>query len=168
MVIVRKYRKLDIFITITCNPNWPEITNELLPNQLANDRPDLIARVFKLKLKSITHDLFVKGILGRVIAHVHVIEFQKRGLPHAHILMILTPEDKPKTPEDFDNLVCAEIPDEELQPLLFKTVRRNMIHGPCSELNPTSPYMIDGKCSKKYHRKFVEAITTNKYEYPLY
>ena len=63
-------------------------------------------------MKSITHDLFVKGILGRVIAHVHVIEFQKRGLPYAHILMILTPQDKPKTPEYFDNLVCAKILNE--------------------------------------------------------
>ena len=119
-------------------------------------------------MKSITHDLFVKGILGRVIAHVHVIEFQKRGLPHAHILMILTPEDKPKTPEDYDNLVCAEIPDKELQPLLFETISRNMIHGPCGDLNPTSPCMIDGKCSKKYHREFVDTTITNKYGYPIY
>jgi len=91
-----------------------KIINELLPNQQASDRSDLISRVFKLKLKSITNDLFVKGVLGKVIAHVHVIEFQKRGLPHAHILMILSPEDKPKTPEDFDKLVCAEIPDRNL------------------------------------------------------
>ena len=114
MAIVREYGKPDLFVTVTCNPNWPEITNELLPNQQASDRPDLISRVFKLKLKSITNDLFVKGVLGKVIAHVHVIEFQKRGLPHAHILMILSPEDKPKTPEDFDKLVCAEIPDRNL------------------------------------------------------
>src|SRR3990170_450409 len=113
MAIVREFEKPSLFVTVTCNPNWPEITNELLPNQQANDRPDLVARVFKLKLKSITNDLFVKGILGRIIAHVHVIEFQKRGLPHAHILMILASEDKPNLPEDFDQLVCAEIPDSK-------------------------------------------------------
>src|SRR6202007_1975753 len=100
IAIIREFGKPDLFVTVTCNPKWPEIVDELLPNQQANDRPDLIARVFKLKLKSITNDLFVKGIFGRVIAHVHVIEFQKRGLPHAHILMILTSEDKPTTPED--------------------------------------------------------------------
>ena len=32
-----------------------------------------LLRVFKLKLKSVTNDLFVKGVLGKVIAHVHVI-----------------------------------------------------------------------------------------------
>src|SRR3979490_2304095 len=167
MAIVREFGKPDLFVTVTCNSKWPEIVDELLPNQQASDRPDLVARVFKLKLKSITHDLFVKGVLGRVIAHVHVIEFQKRGLPHAHILMILASNDKPKTTEDFDNLVCAEIPDNEHQPLLFETVSRSMIHGPCGDLNPISPCMINGKCSKHYSREFVATIT-NKYGYPLY
>src|SRR5213080_3081452 len=72
MAIVREFDKPDLFITVTCNPTWPEITNELLPNQKSSDRPDLVARVFKLKLKSITNDLFKKGVLGKVIAHIHV------------------------------------------------------------------------------------------------
>ena len=29
MTIVAKYGKPDLFITITCNPAWPEITNNL-------------------------------------------------------------------------------------------------------------------------------------------
>src|ERR1043165_9908519 len=73
----------------------------------------------------------MRGVLGKVIAHVHVIEFQKRGLPHAHILIILASEDKLQTPEDFDLIVSAEIPDKEKQPKLYKTISRNMIHGPC-------------------------------------
>src|SRR6266540_6473208 len=168
MTIVKEYGKPDLFVTVTCNPNWLEITNELLPNQQASDRPDLISRVFKLKLKSITNDLFVKGVLRKVIAHVHVIEFQKRGLPHTHILMILSPEDKPKTPKDFDKLVYAEIPDRNLQPKLYETISKNMIHGPCGYLNPNSPCMIDGKCSKHYHQEFIATTTTNKFGYPLY
>ena len=168
IAIVREFGKPSLFVTVTCNPNWPEITNELLPNQQPNDRPDLVARVFKLKLKSITNDLFVKGIFGKVISHIHVIEFQKRGLPHAHILMILVPKDRPNSPEDFDNLVCAEIPDQEQYPQLYETVSKSMIHGPCEHLNPNSSCMIDGKCSKNYPRDFVEQTTTNKYRYPLY
>ncbi len=35
-------------------------------------------------------------MLEKVIAHIHIIEFQKRELPYAYILMILLPEDKPK------------------------------------------------------------------------
>ena len=35
------------------------------------------------------NDLIAGEVLGKVVAHMHVIEFQKRGLPHAHILIIL-------------------------------------------------------------------------------
>ena len=41
MALVQTYGKPDLFITITCNPWWPEITSELLPEQTPQDRPDL-------------------------------------------------------------------------------------------------------------------------------
>lgn len=50
MAIVRSVGKPDLFITFTCNPNWPEITSALKPGQVAADRPDLTNRVFKLKV----------------------------------------------------------------------------------------------------------------------
>ena len=43
MTIVTKYGKPDIFITMTANPKWPEISENLLPNQRANDRPDIVS-----------------------------------------------------------------------------------------------------------------------------
>jgi len=43
-----------------------------------------------------------------------------------------------------------------------------MIHGPYGYLNPNSPCMIDGKCSKHYHQEFIATTTTNKFGYPLY
>ena len=57
MAIVRKLGKPDYFITFTCNAEWPEITAELLPGQTAWDRPDVVAHVFKLKLKALLYDL---------------------------------------------------------------------------------------------------------------
>ena len=36
------------FITLTCNPDWPEIQRHLLPGQTAFDRPDITCRVFKV------------------------------------------------------------------------------------------------------------------------
>ena len=50
MALVRKFGKPTLFITMTCNPNWVEITRELA-GQAPNDRPDVIARVFRMKLK---------------------------------------------------------------------------------------------------------------------
>ena len=103
MAIVRALGKPDLFITITCNPKWKEITDYLLPGQTASDRPDLTARVFKLKMKAFLKDLS-DGVLGVQLARIYVIEFQKRGLPHAHILMMLAEEDKPRFAQDYDKL----------------------------------------------------------------
>uniref|UniRef100_A0A182PWP4 Helitron_like_N domain-containing protein n=1 Tax=Anopheles epiroticus TaxID=199890 RepID=A0A182PWP4_9DIPT len=101
MAIVRALGKPDLFITVTCNPKWPEIKRCLLPRQQAVDRPDVTVRVFRLKLKAILHGITM-GALGIElieVARIHVIEFQKRGIPHAYLLMILTAEDKPQTLE---------------------------------------------------------------------
>jgi hypothetical protein len=69
------------------------------------------------------------------------IEFQKRGLPHAHILLTLAPEDKLRSPADYDTLISAEVPDPVAEPDLYETVTRNMMHGPCGSLKPDAPCM---------------------------
>ncbi|KAK1644706.1 hypothetical protein QYE76_062511 [Lolium multiflorum] len=89
MALVRKYGKPDIFLTMTCNPNWDEIKRELYPGQTPQDRPDLVVRVFRAKLEELKNKLFQKDILGKIKAYVYVVEFQKRGLPHAHFLLIM-------------------------------------------------------------------------------
>jgi hypothetical protein len=97
MSVVRANGKPDLFITFTCNPHWAEIDECLKPFQKPSDRPDIIVRIFRLKFKSLLHDLIKKSVFGRVIGYIYVIEFQKRGLPHAHILLILDEKDKPRT-----------------------------------------------------------------------
>ncbi|PKY32833.1 hypothetical protein RhiirB3_321082, partial [Rhizophagus irregularis] len=106
----------------TCNSKWPEITKELLPYQTPTNRPDLTARVFHVKLQELLKDLLANQWFGKVIAHVYVVEFQKRGLPHAHILLILAPKDKIYLVEKYDSIVSAEIPDPEVHPLAYETV----------------------------------------------
>ncbi|XP_025262562.1 uncharacterized protein LOC112637334 [Camponotus floridanus] len=43
MAIVSKFGKPDLFITMTCNPKWREIEENLLPGQQASDRSDICA-----------------------------------------------------------------------------------------------------------------------------
>ena len=83
MAIVRARGTPDLFVTMTCNADWPEILNALLPGQTANDRPDIVARVFGLKLQMMLHDL--RTAFGRSVGLMAAVEWQKRGLPHAHI-----------------------------------------------------------------------------------
>ncbi|KAH1241604.1 ATP-dependent DNA helicase pif1 [Glycine max] len=60
----------NLFITLTCNPNWPEIHRLLNPlNLKAADRPDIISRVFKLKYEQMLMDLTKKHMLGKVTAY---------------------------------------------------------------------------------------------------
>jgi hypothetical protein len=89
MALVWKFGKPDIFLTMTCNPNWDEIRRELLPGQTPQDRPDLVVRVFHANLQELKHRLTKHDILGKVWAYVYVVEFQKRDLPHAHFLLII-------------------------------------------------------------------------------
>ena len=50
IAVVRKTRAPSLFITKTCNPKWPEIMKELGAHEQVADRPDIVARVFRLKL----------------------------------------------------------------------------------------------------------------------
>lgn len=89
MASLSKLGRNDVFLTMTCNPKWPEITDNLLPGQTTDDRPDLVARVFMMKLKALKDDLHKNFRLGVVKGFVDVIEFQSRGLPHCHMLLQL-------------------------------------------------------------------------------
>ncbi|UYV63493.1 hypothetical protein LAZ67_2004302 [Cordylochernes scorpioides] len=167
MAIVRKFGRPDLFVTFTCNPRWTDIVENLLPNQNPSDRPDLVARVFNLKLQQLLHEIVSQHVLGVVIARVHVVEFQKRGLPHAHMLFMLR-EDKPRDRDAIDMLVCAEIPSPTMQVQLYDMVRKHMIHGPCGNFNLHSPCMSDGKCTKDFPKSFLQLTEANNNGYPRY
>ena len=83
------------------------------------------------KFEKLKDDIVVKGVLGRVIVYVQVFKFQKKGLSHAHMLIILDEVDKLHTPEDYDRVTKAEILCKEEQPQLHKVVLKHMIHDPC-------------------------------------
>ncbi|XP_065640419.1 uncharacterized protein LOC136073017 [Hydra vulgaris] len=168
MAIIKKYGKSDLFITFTCNSKWREITENLNSGESATDRPDLVCRVFKMKLKCFLGDIFKHGVLGKVVSHVQVIELQKRGLPHVHILLHFVNDDKLETAEDIDSLISAEIPDQTVNPELFEIVKTCMIHGPCGILNPNSPCMKDEVCTKKFPKEFNPCTVAIFNGYPNY
>jgi len=171
MAILRKYGKPDLFITFTANPQWKEIQDNLRSYEYASDRPDPVARVFNLKKKAFLSDLIEEAVLGDVIAYTWVVEFQKRGLPHLHVLLVLSKSSKIFTATAVDQYVCAEIPSltsAKDQSQLREIVQRCQVHGPCGVRNPTAPCMKDGICIKNYPKAFQEEAQLLENAYPRY
>ena len=81
MAIVQRFGKPDYFITMTCNPHWEEITSRLEPGQTPQDRPDLVARVYRAKLRSMKDLLIKKSTLVRLL-HMSMLPSFKRGGCH--------------------------------------------------------------------------------------
>lgn len=168
MAMVRKFGKPDLFLTFTCNPSWPEILNSLEHHQRPENRPDIVVRVFNMKLKEFLNDISKNNLFGKVLSYIYVIEFQKRGLPHAHILLTLDSDSKIRTKDDIDKYVSAELPDSVSEPRLFEIVTKCLIHGPCGTLNSNSPCMREGECSKNFPKELREDTEENVNGYPIY
>lgn len=175
MAICRQYGKPTLFLTFSANASANEIVTSLHKNESSHDRPDIVNRVFEMKRRELKNDIKNNQILGKCIAHVDIIEFQKRCLPHTHLMIWLDEADRPRTPEDYDRFISAELPDPKLDEFgeptseLFKLVAKFMIHGPCGKDNPKAQCMVNGKCSKGYPKPF-QTHTSHSGEniYPLY
>ncbi|KAK2440738.1 hypothetical protein QL285_012114 [Trifolium repens] len=118
------------------------------------------------------------------ISGMYTVEFQKRGLPHAHILIWLSGSFKLTTTQHIDRLISAELPDPSQYPRLADAVKNYMIHGPCGKHNRKSPCMVNhrprGKenrkspciekksCSKYYPKPFRTSTTIDDEGYPQY
>nr|CAD1824599.1 unnamed protein product [Ananas comosus var. bracteatus] len=169
MVICKWAGYPDLLITFTYNPKWPEMTKFTTDRGLKpEDRPDIMCRIFKIKLDELIRDLKKKQFFGKVKAVVYTIEFQKRGLPHAHILLFLNAEDKYPTGDDIDKIISAEIPNKHKHPVLYEAVQNFMIHGPCGISHKSSPCMKDGKCSKYFPKRFNSGTVIDDDGYPIY
>ncbi|XP_052175337.1 uncharacterized protein LOC127790094 [Diospyros lotus] len=105
----------DLFITFTCNPKWPEVICFLENGSLkSEDRPDILCRIFKVKLDHLMKDHRQNKVFGTVRANA-----------------------KYPTGDDIDRITSAEIPDESIDPKYYTAMRDLMIHGPCGNLRST-------------------------------
>ncbi|KAF8050757.1 hypothetical protein N665_1890s0003 [Sinapis alba] len=135
----RQFGNPDLFITMTANPNWQEIKEHLATydGDSPNDRPVIKCRVFKIK-----------------------IEFQKRGLPHAHILLWFGNSSRTPSAEEVDKIISAELPKKEEDPEGYNLVSKHMIHVPCGVVKPNLP------CIEKryvlYRRRWDETTSVVK------
>jgi len=73
------------------------------------------------------HNICPQNIFNALIVpivsfiEIYVVEFQKCGLPHAHILLTVATKDKPAYLEDVDRLISVKIHDQIMDPLAYDT-----------------------------------------------
>jgi hypothetical protein len=158
------------FITLTCNPNWPELIERLPEGQTAFDRPDLTVLVFRARLKAFLHNLrhgkYFGG--GKKVYIMHVIEYQHRGLPHAHIVIKLdncgdTQEEKL---EFMGKYIRARFPPDTPANEPYRAlIRQHMVHK-CSSACLKS----DNKtCKRGYTERGINKVDSfHSKGYPVY
>jgi hypothetical protein len=105
LILVSEFGCPHVFLTLTCNPKWPEIMSQLLDGQTAFDRPEVTAAVFKSSLDQMKMNIRNgKYFDGRELIYTfNVIEYQYRGLPHAHLGVCLD------NAHDIDNPNCENL-----------------------------------------------------------
>jgi hypothetical protein len=91
LILVSEFGCPHVFITLTCNPKWPEICSQLLTGQTAFDCPDVTSTVFKSRLDQMKTNICNGKYFGghELTYHFHVIEYQYCRLPHAHLVALL-------------------------------------------------------------------------------
>ena len=103
-------------------------------------------------------------LLGGKIYLVHVVEFQKRGLPHAHLTFLVEPQ--PLTTDEIDQVISAEVSpasDNKEDQRCRELVLRHMVH--CH----TRACLDDnGACQRNYQKPLMERTYINDRGYVHY
>ena len=113
LAISRTRGNPNLFITMTCTPNHPSILNASTRGVSPSDRTVVVLQIFFQQVLQLTKLLIdgktpdwepAKGITP-------LREFQKRGLPHIHILSILDIIDCILA-KGINKYYVAEVPDK--------------------------------------------------------
>jgi hypothetical protein len=120
-----------------------------------------------MKVKKLLRGVCKAGWLAQVIGNIWMREYQKRGLPHIHLLLIFPRAQKVTNVDDIDQLVSAELSAIE-NAKLYETVTKCLLHGPCGPRYPNARCMVDGMCKKRYPREYSEATTQGEDGYVVY
>ncbi len=89
-------------------------------------------------------------------AHIVLPSDQARGLPHAHMLLILA--SPLLSTRHIDKIVSAEVPDPHQHPILHELVQDLMIHTPC-DLDDSAGCRADNQACKRHFPKDMARTT---------
>ena len=142
-----------VFVSITCNPYWKEIRDQVPAGTHWTECHDVVTQVFLSKFDALIDTIVGQKFFGEVQAHVHQIELSPRALPRADMLIIL--DAQPLTRRRIDSIVCAEVPCPTTQPVLYRIVSTFMVHPPCDVSDSADgarcrKFTVDNTCSQRF------------------
>lgn len=137
-----------------------EITCRLQLGESTYSRPDVTCMVFKHKLTKLLKNIkagkyFTLRADQKLDFIIHVIEYQYRGLPHAHIC-IRDPNAPPKwdhanVGEYIDSVISARFPDDmDEWPEYVQMLRKNMLHRCSDGPNGCIKDATNGRCKNNF------------------
>jgi Helitron helicase-like domain at N-terminus len=132
--------------------------------------------VFRAKLKDLIGQIRNGEIFGNVPALIYIVKYQKRGLPHAHIIIFFAGGHAFSEPETIDNLIRAELPNRVLDPngSLTEIVKQVMVHGLYKSLKPSAICMKKAHANalltyfKRFPKPLANETIVNSDGYPKY
>jgi Helitron helicase-like domain at N-terminus len=98
-------------------------------------------RVTQLKFQAFLKEI-KSGLFSAILAYVYTVKYQKRGLPHFHLLLFL--DYKAPSYEGFlslryvNNIILAELPPPKIDSdrSLIKIVKGYILHRKCGQEDP--------------------------------
>lgn len=166
LTIVSELGPPTLFITLTCNPKWPEIMERLSDTDSAYSRADITCMVFHEKLTKVLHNIRhgkYFNLPHGLDYEIRVIEYQYRGLPHCH-LVIRDPSAPPKSDitavqRYIDRTIAACFPsDLNSNPKYVELIREKMLHKCSSGVNGC--LNDDNSCDARYDRTVCSLFST--------
>ena len=149
----------------------------LLPGQSAYERMDVVCRVFHARKNAIIHNIKHGHYFDGKCAYIlHVIEYQHRGLPHAHIVYRLE-----NGPDHNDKIACINFIDKYIsakRPLgetdasaehqrYVNIVESFMVHD-CRQNDINGCLDAEGFCKKRFNPIPNPNTCFDERSYPLY
>ena len=166
--LIRIFDKSTFFIIFTCNSEWKKLKKDLSFEIVSINRSDFVARIFQLKLRKLMKNLIERHVLDEMKIHIYVIEFQKRDLSHAHILIIVVSKNDVNS-DNVDDAMKTLISNSNVNKEFYDLIIKNMIHKNC--LNNVNVVCHDEKnnCIKFFSKSLSEIIDLNhRSDYSLY
>ncbi|KAL6513967.1 hypothetical protein OROHE_019423 [Orobanche hederae] len=166
LALVSEYGKPYFFITVTCNPNWPEIREGLLPGEEAQNRSDLVARVFRARNEEFKNEIVTKKLLAQMEPKIYALNDITPDMKNWTTRVCVLNKTGPRissqaTPIKFQKLLLADEQGNKVEAMLY----RSDVDLLNNSLQSDETYLISNALVQPVKQGFENPLVNNKYQW---